>query len=217
MALANMKIGLRLGIGFGVILTLLLCIAAVGITRMDKIQRNLEEIASINNLELALVNTMGSKVRDISIYTRNMVLLTDAAGMNEEQKKIDAARADYKEAASKLEKMFSELPETTEIEKTQLAKIKELWEAARPLNDQVIALGAQNKNAEATTVLMTQAQQATRKWLIATDELQVIEAQLNEQARKEAAQTFNNAHNLMFGLTGVALVLGGLIAWLITR
>ena len=217
MALVNLKIGLRLGIGFGVILTLLLCIAALGITRMAKIQQNLEEIASINNLELALANTMGSKVRDISLYTRNMVLLTDSAEINKEQKKIEAARADYREAASKLEKMFSELPGTTEIERAQLAKIKELREAARPLNDQVIALGAQNKNVEATTVLMTQARQITRKWLIATDELQGIKAQLNEQARKEAVQAYTSARNMMFGLTGVALVLGWLIAWLITR
>ena len=217
MALANLKIGLRLGIGFGVILMLLLCIAAVGITRMDKIQQNLEEIASINNLELALANTMGSKVRDIALYTRNMVLLTDPAEINKEQSKIEAARAEYKEAATRLEKMFSELPGTTEIEKAQLAKIKELRETARPLNDQVIALGTQGKNAEATAVLMTQARQITRKWLIATDELQGIEAQLNEQARKDAVQAYASARSMMFGLAGVALALGGLIAWLIMR
>ena len=217
MALANLKIGLRLGIGFGVILTLLLCIAAVGITRMDKIQQNLEDIVSINNLQLALANTMSSKVRDISIYIRNMVLLTDPDEINQEQSKIAAARAQYKEATTKLEKMFRELPETSEIEKTQFEKIKGLREAARPLNDQLIALAAQNKNAEATTVLMTQARQITRKWLIATDEMQGIEAQQNEQARKDAVQAYTSARNMMFGLAGVALVLGGLIACLITR
>ncbi|MHB1334256.1 MAG: MCP four helix bundle domain-containing protein, partial [Sulfuriferula sp.] len=217
MALANLKIGMRLGIGFGVILTLLLCIAAVGISRMDEIQQNLEDIASINNLELALANKMGSKVRDLSIYTRNIVLLTDLAEVNEEQRKIEPARAEFREASSKLGKMFSELPGTSEREKSQFAKIQALGEAARPLDDQVIALGAQNKNAEAATVLMTKARQATRKWLIATDELQVIEAQLNDQARKNAVQAYNIARNMMFGLVAVALVLGGLIAWLITR
>ncbi|MDP2026865.1 methyl-accepting chemotaxis protein [Sulfuriferula sp.] len=217
MALANMKIGLRLGIGFGVILTLLLGIAAVGITQMDKIQQNLHEITSINNLELALANTTASSVRDIASYSRNMLLLTDPAELNKEQSKIEVARAQSRDATGKLEKMFNELPGTAEIEKAQSSKIKELRESALPLIDQVVALATQDKKAEALSVLITQAEPATRKWLGAIEELQGIEAQLNEQTRKDSVQAFNSASNMMFGLTGLALVLGGLIAWLITR
>lgn len=74
MVLANLKIGMRLNIGFGLMLALLLFIAIEGITEMDAIQGSLEGIVNVNNRELALTNIISSKVRDIASYTRNMVL-----------------------------------------------------------------------------------------------------------------------------------------------
>ena len=68
MLLTNLKIGVRLSIGFGLMLALLLFIATEGVSEMDAIQGSLEGIVNVNNRELALANTVGSKVRDIELY-----------------------------------------------------------------------------------------------------------------------------------------------------
>ncbi|MHB1176180.1 MAG: methyl-accepting chemotaxis protein [Sulfuriferula sp.] len=217
MLLTNLKIGVRLSIGFGLMLALLLFIAIEGISEMDAIQGSLEGIVNVNNRELALTNTVGSKVRDIASYTRNTVLLTDQADLDKERSKIEVARAQSTEAEALLEKMLNELPGATEVEKEQILKIKGLQDSAMPLIDQVLALGAQGKKSEAVTVLLTQAEPATRNWLAEIEKLLDIEKQINEQTRKEAASSFAYIHKVMLGLTGLALLLGGLAAWLITR
>ncbi|MES2407324.1 MAG: methyl-accepting chemotaxis protein [Pseudomonadota bacterium] len=217
MLLANLKIGLRLNIGFGLMLALLLFIAIEGIDEMDAIQGSLEGIVNVNNRELALANTISSKVRDIASYTRNTVLLTDQAALDNERSKIEVARAQSNEAEAQLEKMFNELPGATEAEKEQILKIRGLQDSAMPLIDQVIALAAQGKKPEALTLLLTQAEPATKNWLAEIEKLLDIENQINVQARNEAASSFSYIHTVMLGLTGLALLLGGLAAWLITR
>ncbi|WP_413436797.1 methyl-accepting chemotaxis protein [Sulfuriferula sp. GW1] len=217
MLLANFKIGSRLAIGFGLILVLLFFIADESITEMDKIQGNLDAIVNVNNRELALANTVNSRVRDISSSIRNMMLLTDPTDLDKERSKIEVARAQSVEAEAKLEKMFNELSGTPEVEKAQVFKIEASQEAAIPLIDQVIALATQGKKTEALTLLVTQAEPATRNWLAEVEKLLDIKKQLNEQTRKDAEQSFNSIHRVMLGLTAFALLLGALVAWLITR
>ncbi|MEO6148415.1 MAG: methyl-accepting chemotaxis protein, partial [Sulfuriferula sp.] len=69
---------------------------------------------------------------------------------------------------------------------------------------------------EALTLLMTQAEPATRNWLMAIEKLTDIEQQLNEQSRKADEQSFNSIRQVMFVLTGLAMLLGGLAAAFIT-
>ncbi|MHB1334275.1 MAG: MCP four helix bundle domain-containing protein, partial [Sulfuriferula sp.] len=198
-------------------LALLLFIAIEGITEMDAIQGSLEGIVNVNNRELALTNIISSKVRDIASYTRNMVLLTDPADLGRERSKINVARAQSAKAEAQLEKMFNELPGAPEVEKEQILKIRGLHDSVMPLIDQVLALGVQGKQTEAVIVLLTQAEPATRNWLAEIEKLLDIEKKINEQAGNEAASSFAFIHKVMLGLTGLALLLGGLAAWLITR
>lgn len=54
----NLRLGTRLGLGFGLLLVLLVAIAALGISRMGQIQERHEQIAKVNNQATKLAVAM---------------------------------------------------------------------------------------------------------------------------------------------------------------
>ena len=59
--LTNLKIGTRLAVGFGLILTLLLVIAGLGLNRMGHIAEDTDEIVTHYNRQLAYANAMSEQ------------------------------------------------------------------------------------------------------------------------------------------------------------
>jgi methyl-accepting chemotaxis protein len=212
MRIANLKIGARLGLAFGLVLTLMLGLTTIGIQSMAKIQDNLNGIVHGNIYKIGLLQDMTGSVHIVSRVMRTLVILTDEAQMAKEAKKIDAARAKYDAAVSALEKT-----PTDTAGQALRSQIDALKNAASPFNDKVIALGLANKSEEAAKVMMQQAGPATQQWL---DALQAdIELQEKHGERDAAAAqgAYDSARLLMLALTGTALAIGVLLAWLATR
>ncbi len=209
---ANMKIGVRLTLGFFVVLALMAVLAAVGINGMSTIQGRLDEIVKDNVYKTKLTNDMSEAVHIVARVTRTLILLTDEAVMAAEKKKLDAARQSYSDAWANLEK-------TTASEKGKAirTKIRTDQVEARALNDKVIDLALANKSDLATKLLMEQANPAVNKWQAALDE----NASLQEESTKEdyahAQQAYESAFRLMVTLAGLAIAVGGLLAWFLAR
>lgn len=92
MDLSKFKIGTRLAVGFTSIILLLIAMAALGMRDMAQIEARLEKIVSDNIYKMGLVQDMSESVHIVSRVTRTLVLLQDEAQIQEEMKKIVAAR-----------------------------------------------------------------------------------------------------------------------------
>ncbi len=217
MHIKNLKIGIRLGAGFAVVLALMVSVAVLGISRMVAIEDNMEDIARVNDVEAQLLVAMRDAVLDRAIAVRNVVLLTEAAEMKPEAERLAQQGEKYLAAEAKLNKMFASMADTTPHEKEAMLKIKAAERSALPLIDKVRELGLANKNDEAVKVLMKEVRPAQRVWLDELSNLVAFESKLNEDALSTAEQVFASARMLMLTLTGVAIVLGSVIAWLITQ
>lgn len=53
---ANMKIGKRLALGFGLLLVIIIALIWQGVHSMNGIQQNLERIVKVNNVRTELAN-----------------------------------------------------------------------------------------------------------------------------------------------------------------
>ena len=210
--LANMKIGIRMAGGFAVVLLLMAALAAIGVNGLAGVQGRLNEIVNDNDYKTRLVNNMSESVHIVSRVTRSVVLLENAAAIAGEVKKIEDARGKYNEAWEALNKTSA-----SEKGKAIRAKIKAAQQEARPLNDHVIELAKANKDAEATKVILEQAGPATTKWQDALDENLTLQEENNKSDFEAAGKEYATAHTLMITLAGVAVALGALIAWLLTR
>ncbi|HEX8947535.1 MAG TPA: methyl-accepting chemotaxis protein, partial [Dissulfurispiraceae bacterium] len=212
--LKNMKIGMRLGLGFGLILTLMVALIFIGTTYLGTIQHNTDRIVTVNVVRLDKATDMGDVIREVSIAIRNMLLTKDAGQRQEQRKKIDEERAKYEEDFKKVEEITTK--DDTKGHEV-IAKVKAAQETARQLNNKVIELTMASRNDEAISLMAQEARPAVRKWLDTIDELANYQKDRNALRYKESVKAFNHARTLMFTLGGIAIALAVLIAIFLTR
>jgi methyl-accepting chemotaxis protein len=217
MNLQNLKIGTRLGIGFGLLLLLMMFAVFTALNRMSSMQDNLNEIVQVNNVEADLLNQMRKTIPDRANALRNLVLLSEIADMKPEAERVQTQGKIYLEAEAKLNKMFDSLADTTPEEKAYMLKIKDLEKASNPYIAKIIQLGLDNEAVEATRVLLQEYRPIQKKWLEQLDEIIAFETALNVKAAEEAHENYIKGRNRMFGLMAISLLAGVAIAWFITK
>jgi methyl-accepting chemotaxis protein len=212
MKLNNLKIGVRLGAGYAILLALMLLMTGGALVTLAHIEGYTEHIVGENDHKIELLDTMSKAIHIVAQVTRTSVLLSDAGAIQTELGKITAARARYDAAVDALEKMPA-----TEAERGLRAKAAAAALAARPLNNQVIELAKAGKDEEATQLLLQQAGPATQKYQDTLDENIAFQMADNDASIKTARAEFERAQMLMIALAGFSLLLGAFIGWSVTR
>jgi methyl-accepting chemotaxis protein len=212
MKLANIKIGPRLGLGFGAVLALMVVLVLFAFNSLSRLNKNVDIILDDNVHKLILAQDMNDRLHIITRVMRTIVILADDGAMKTEYQKIVKARADYNGFLETLEKMAMSGDGVA-----LLNKIKEAQRIARPLNDKVIELAMASQDIEAMELLINQAAPATQQWADATYAYVERQKDRNKVEAANANKTYADAVALMMSIAVLALVLGSLIAWLITR
>jgi methyl-accepting chemotaxis protein len=212
MALANMKVGTRLSAGFGLVLTLLVLIALLGVFNMSTIHAKLDKIVGQNVVKTEMVQDMSEAVHVVARVTRTVVLLAEPEQMRTELVKLTAARASYDRASEVLDK-FPATAKGVEIR----ARIAAARREARPLTDKVLALAQANQDAEATELLMKQAGPATQRWQDIMDEYAQLQKDNNQADAAAATAAYERARLLMLVLSAIAIAVGAAAAVVIGR
>ena len=213
----NISIGQRLSLGFGGVLSILVGVAALGVSSVSNTQRHLREIAQVNNQEALYANEMREHVEQIASSVRDIVLLTDVAEMRPINDRVKAESAAYETAEAKLSTMFSSNDETAPEEKALFAKIAKQKVAAWPALTNVIALGLQNKDEDATKAFMSDAKPAQASWLEALTQLANLEESQNQDAAKESEASYARTLTLLISLSIFAVAVGSVAAWVLTK
>ena len=210
-----MKVGTRLGLGFALVLALLVALTAVGISRMAQIEDRLDHVVGVNNVVTRLVIDMRANVSDRITSLRILTLMTDAGDMEPEMGRIKAQGGKYDEAQRKLQAQFAR--EATPEEKTLLGAINEYQMAAMPAIAKASDLWLANKAEEATKVMIKEIRPVQKKWMESLDQLAALEDKLNAQVQSDAQSAFENARTFMITLGALAVALGVAAAFVITR
>ncbi|HOV79935.1 MAG TPA: methyl-accepting chemotaxis protein [Bacillota bacterium] len=212
MRIGDLKIGVRLGLGFGLLLALITFITLIGINNMRKIQDDLENIYKVNDVKIALANEMRTCMSSISLEMRNILLEDEQAASQEANRRLEAAREKYGESLSKLEEM-----DNTAEGRAQLARVAEVIASAKNVNDKVLALSLAQKDGEALPLLVKESGPAMVKIDNALEELVRLQEDSSRAAFDEARNAYAGARFVMFLAGGTAIALGIIVTLLITR
>ncbi|MBY0240423.1 MAG: MCP four helix bundle domain-containing protein [Burkholderiaceae bacterium] len=211
MTSTRFNIGARLGAGFTFLLVLLAGVAAIGLHGMNQSNAALRHVVDVNGKKVALLQEMLEATHIATRVMRTVVLLSDQTVAHAEHAKIDAARAQYDAAYDVLRTM--PLDSTSQALLDKLTAERAL---ARPLNDRFMLMAQSDKEA-AIEFLLRQAGPATGQWQ--SDIKQFIEVQRKDSAEDEKAaeEAYEQSVWLMSGAATLALVLGAIMARLLTR
>ena len=212
MSLTQFKIGTRLGIGFAVVLGLLVAVLLVGLYSMGQLSARTHDIVTDKNVKMAAANTMSDNVRNITLAITSVVVAPTEALVQAELAKIGEARKKYGAAKETLQKKIS-----TDKETALMAELDAALKSGAPLNNKVIELRNAGQTEEAIAFLTQQAAPSLKRVLGALDSLVAYEGEQAAQAATEAETLSTSARASMIVLGSVAVLLGAFVAWIITR
>lgn len=207
-----MKVGIRLGISFGVVLLLMLAIVVVGLNNMAKMNQSTEQIVKDRHVKAVLVNDAIARTFDNGRSTRNLLLLDDAQGIEKNKQTIQANREKIKAALDQLDKNDQQPPKGRELMTTILRQ----RDALDPKYEELIPL-ARSDRKRATEFQMTSFAPTNTAYARAMRDMADFQGGMMEQDGTAAAEAYASARDLMMGL-GIAAALAGMaLAWAMTR
>jgi methyl-accepting chemotaxis protein len=208
----NMKIGMRLGLGFGLVLVLLSIIAFIGITRLGHLNESVESLVKDRYPKTVLANDIIDSINQIARSMRNTLIMDKKDQIEKELERIQEARKTIKDRLDKLEAGIR-----SDKGKALLKAIGDVRGVYVTGQDQFLKLIADGKQEEAKVLLLTEVRAKQLAYFKAVNDLLAFQGELMEATGQEAIETYNAARNLMLALAGIAIVLATGIAFWVTR
>ncbi len=208
----NMKIGVRLGIGFGLVVVLMVAIAAIGITRMAVLNESLENINKDKWPKVLLLEDGLAGVNAVGIGARDLLIATDKAGIQSARDRILEGRSSIGKAWDKLKPTLVQ-PKGVEMFQAILES-REKYIAAQ---DDIIKLAEDGKTEEARAFLEAEFRPSANEYRKRVNELIQFQGTLMTELGNAAAEQYNQARTLMFGMSVAAFLFAAGIAFWVTR
>ncbi len=212
MRIGDLKIAVRLGLGFGVMLLLMAGITAIAVfsstAQREKLTRSVEN----TTLKSSHIAAMRQTLFRQGLAARNIGATTDLKQMQKEMESFGALSKEYQAHATKLSNVGLEAEE-----KTLLASMKEYETASQPFIKQAEEYVAGYNAGQALKVLTTQVAPLQDKWLLAIDSLVALQNKEISQDLAEFNEAGNRATWIMVTICAVAMAGAVFIAALLNR
>jgi len=211
-SIANLKVGVRLGLGYGLVILLLVGITFVGATRLSALNANTQLIVNDRYAKTALFYRVIGEVKQMASAMRDIALLNDPEMIKQELGAIDASQAKVKEVLDKLERIMN-----TEKGKQAFKALLEVRGKYAVEAVEFQKLAAEGKTEEAKDLLLTKVRPVERAYIDRLSALTTMGESLMDKASEDAADAYHGALELMLALAGLAIVLACGIGFWITR
>jgi methyl-accepting chemotaxis protein len=211
--LANMKVGTKLGAGFGIVVLLMLVIAAIGIKATRDLDLAAEDVVGriYSNVDLAstAATAVDRNVRALLV----MILFKDQQMIEERNAVIDAGR---KIVEQNLEKLVAAT--RSESGRAALARVSETRAAYTESFERTRKLAADIRTGEqAADLYESETWPLQRAFLKELDDYVASQQALMTDGTAEMDKQYTFSRNLILGLAAVAMALAILLAVLVTR
>jgi methyl-accepting chemotaxis protein len=211
MKLGNVKIGIRLGLGFGVVLLLVAIMAISNLSSMSQVQKNFDENVKVTDVKVDTLYNLRQVIMLAIVTGRNMALLTEAADIEEENKKLAAARAEYVQLFDKIASM------ATPAEKALLEKITSTRSDAIAAQKRVTELSQATEKDAAMRMTIKEVQPLQVKTLEAIEALIAHIGKKANEENEKAAATNTSMRLFTIAMAILCLLVGSVTAWRIAH
>ncbi len=208
----NMKIWVRLALGFGVLVALMAVVAVVAVTRMDELNANVDALANDRYPKTAWANDAIINLNVVARTMRNIALATDPEKIASEREQLLSARKTVAENFERLTQAIV-LEEGKKIMKTADERRLAFVAAGNAYLDLV---GAGKRN-ESVAFLFDEVTPKQEAFVASMEQLIAFQRSLMEQGGKEAAESYHSAFSLIVAISIIAGIFGAGIAFWVTR
>ena len=210
--LNNLKIGARLNFGFALVLILLCIIAITGVSAVKSLNEEVHNMTGDKYPKVVLAYDLVRAFNQVAQINRNLIIIKDEAELAKQVARQDEARARITEYMKALEDSITS-PEGKKL----MSRISETRRAYVETLDKFKALAVSNQDEPAIKLLYGDFRPVSDAYVNSIRDLIEYQDSLMDKAGEDAEAAYQNARNLLIGLTIAAIALALLIAILITR
>ncbi len=210
--LKNMNIGQRLNAAFGSVLLLLAAVAMVGYLNVSRLDALIMGVVHDKFQKVELLTDMHENANVISRALRNMVIQPDAETIKKETTRISEMQ----------EKTTQDLSQLQEVVRSDAGKgyLNTVIEARKTYREQLALMQEmlhQGKTKEAATALFGRFREAQTGYFKALEDMGHYQVKEVERVGADADELAGFTRWLILSMGIIALLLGGALAWFITR
>jgi len=210
--LSNLKIGVRLGLGFAFTLLLLAVIAIVGLVRVGELQIEIDELVNDKNVKTAIANEVILGINRVGRFHRNMLIAKSDETTQTELARAIETRKGVGENLEKLNKMH--FGEKGKAALNLVLESRKAYVAASLKLEELIK--AKNWD-EALKIFNDPYRPAFNNFTKAGNDLIAFQTEIAKDVGHHAENIANTTRTMIIGLSIGALLLGILLAFFITR
>ncbi len=202
----------NVGLGFTLALLMLLAVIGLGVTQMERLNAELEQVVQVNNVKSRLASRMRDTLRDRAVIMHNIVVSIDPWEKDELFMRFQAYGERYAKDRSELVTMLS-----TAEEKQLMAELDRITDSNQPVMFSVVEAALDENNYGALTILQQEAIPLQNRLVEALDRMTRLQREANEDALGGTFTAYTATRNLMLVLGTIATFLAVLVAVLVSR
>lgn len=210
MHLSKLKLGTKLGIGFGAVLVFMSVVALFSMIWINKLNYDVTSVHT-RIIQTEIIFEISKNYGDVARATRDLLLTNNATVTDKLGTQYQAGKNELNQSLGRLEKTLASADEKEKFAKTKAALISLYY-----LSDTALDPEKTNK-WEASRLIIFDLLPVQAKFLDALNDLAALEKRTAEETAERAARE-SAAGRFMIAFSGIiALALGAAIAFLITR
>ena len=208
--LNNMRVSARLGLGFGVVLLMLLGVLMIGIINMSSMNATTTSIVVDRYTKVAAANLTMRNALDNGRLLRNLLLIPESE-WEKTKEAIQKNRDANKDALGQIDKLVVS-PKGREL----MNDILRARDTLQPKYEHLYSLLATDK-AQATTYLLKDFAPTNNVYVAALDAFRDYQDDQMVAGQKDADASYENSRTVMISIGVAAGIAAAVIAFLITR
>ena len=208
----NLKLGLKLAIGFGMVVVLLIVVAVIGILRVGELDANIDNMVTDKYPKTVIANSIIDVVNEDARSLRNILLAADKEEMLKQKARIDDNRKKAGDFYETLQKTI-----TSDKGKEMLKTVLDTRADYVKARDKTLELSVNGLKAEATAMLFGELRKVQAPYFANLNKLIEFQSDLMIASGKEAEALANSTRNLIMALLAAAVLIAVGGAWLVTR
>lgn len=209
---ANMKLAVRLGLGFAATLLLLVIISVVSFTRLNTLNHEIENLVNDKYPKTIDAIDVIRAMNQVAQLNRNLLLINDTAELQSQYARITEQRKIITENVDSLEAKITS-DEGKKLVKTMI----DTRAAYAVVLEKYLALVKNGERDAALKLLYGDMRPVTDTYLKAIRNLVDFQDELMKKAGKQADELASATQNLIVILGSMAALLSALLGWIITR
>ncbi|AOR60735.1 methyl-accepting chemotaxis protein [Pectobacterium parmentieri] len=208
----NISLGKMLGAGFTLIIVIGFLVAILGRIQLEKLGGNIQFLSQMRISNLLLMQEVKDNVNIAARSIRNIALLTDQQQMKVEQDRIEKTIARNSDLLVQIRKNAVD-----NEAKTLLATFEQARPAYTSSMKKAIVLAMTSEHDAFRNVLLTEVRTTQASVFDTLDKMVEMQKQLTVTLANESENNALRAGTLMLIIALGSALLGGVVAWWITR